>query len=59
METIKGGGEYIIDQICIRFTTEVESKFYIQMRDLFTQLEGIEEKMVEMSLQRAQKYGYD
>lgn len=35
LENIQAGGEYIIDQICIRFTMEVESKFFTQMRDIY------------------------
>ncbi|CDW72995.1 UNKNOWN [Stylonychia lemnae] len=49
MEQIQIKGEVIIDQICIRFTCEVESKFFIQLNKSFKKLEIIEQQMTEIS----------
>jgi F0F1-type ATP synthase membrane subunit b/b' len=44
---------HILTEICLRFTQEVEARFYADMNNIFTQLRDFEEKMREIALKAA------
>ena len=45
--------EYVLNEVCFKFTQEVELRFYSEMNQVYSGLHNFEERMREIALQAA------
>lgn len=51
MLQLEGKVDVVLEQLCIRFSKDVETQFYTDMNLLFARLGDVEERMKEVAVQ--------